>query len=191
MNTELAYRLVQDCWLVLVVVWVFAALNTKREVRSQALVPSLLHRLVLIVAYGLLFAPFLDIGFLGRRFIPATLGLSEIGLVLTIAGIAFAIWARFFLGTNWSATPAVKQNHLLIRNGPYRIVRHPIYSGLLLAMFGTALAVGRWRGLIGLAVLSAAWHFKSRTEERYMEEEFGSEYQRYRRQVKGLIPFLL
>lgn len=178
-------------WYLFLAVWLVGALTAKREVRSQSMAPRLLHSAVLLIAFLLLFDSSFGFGFLGQRFVPRSLAIAATGMLLTMAGIAIAIWARFFLGTNWSASPAVKQGHHLIRSGPYALVRHPIYSGLLLAMFGTTLTIGRWRGLVGLAIVGVAWHIKSRTEERYMQEEFGEEYLRYRREVKGLIPFVI
>ena len=191
MNFELIYRLVQAAWLALVVVWLLGALKTKRAVRSQSIGPIVIHRLALLSGYVLVFAPLLNVGFLGERFAPRSVSVAEIGMALTWAGVGFAIWARLFLGTNWSAAVSVKEDHRLIRSGPYAIVRHPIYSGLLLAIFGTTLVVGKCRALVGFIILSTAWHVKSRTEERFMREEFGEEYLAYRSQVKGLIPFVL
>jgi protein-S-isoprenylcysteine O-methyltransferase Ste14 len=184
-------RVIRFAWLVLFGVWFIAGLRTKRQLRSQPPLQRIGHVILLLFVFLLLFAPTTRFGFLDQRFAPTSTALDAAGLVLTLAGIAFAVWARYFLGTNWSATPGVKQDHKLIRTGPYAIVRHPIYAGLLLAVFGTALAMGQWRALVGLTVLGIAWHFESRTEERYMEEEFGAEYVRYRDEVKGLVPFVL
>lgn len=190
MSPELVRRFVQYSWCLLTLVWFIGALRAKPHLRTQPLVPRIVHAVLLLVGFFLLFTSAMDIGILGRRFLARYPAIEELGLVLTFTGIAFAIWARFFLGTNWSAAPAIKRGHQLIRSGPYAIVRHPIYSGLLLAMLGTALAIGKWRTLVGLTVVAFAWHIKSRTEERYMQEEFGDEYARYRGQVKGLIPFV-
>ena len=102
-----------------------------------------------------------------------------------------AIWARVALGRNWSGTVTIKQYHQLIRTGPYSVVRHPIYSGLLLALLGTALAVGETRGLVALAGAFLMGIFKARTEERFMIEQFGSQYEDYRKRTKALVPFIL
>ena len=113
------------------------------------------------------------------------------GFAVTVAGAAFAIWARLLLGANWSATVTVKQNHELKRTGPYAIVRHPIYSGFLLAMLGTAIAYGEIRGLIALLIALIAWRVKSLIEERFMMDQFGEQYVQYKREVRALIPFVL
>ncbi len=116
---------------------------------------------------------------------------ETIGFVLTVAGIALAIWARILLGTNWSGMVTLKEGHELIRKGPYAFVRHPIYSGLLLALLGTAIYMGRWEGFLGFAIAFATWFFKSRIEEKFMVDYFGDRYRGYRREVKALIPGLL
>jgi protein-S-isoprenylcysteine O-methyltransferase Ste14 len=97
---------------------------------------------------------------------------------------------RALLGSNWSATVTVKQHHELIRRGPYAIVRHPIYSGFLLGVLGTALALGEVRGLVALALAFAGWYLKARNEEQFLVEQFGDAYVGYRRNVKQLIPFV-
>ena len=95
------------------------------------------------------------------------------------------------LGRNWSGVVTVKQDHELIRSGPYRYVRHPIYTGLLIAFAGSAIARGEWRGILALAIVFAALWRKLRLEERWMIETFGDAYLRYRAEVRALIPFVL
>jgi protein-S-isoprenylcysteine O-methyltransferase Ste14 len=122
---------------------------------------------------------------------PESVWFGVVGLVSTVIGIAVAIWARIILGTNWSAVVTIKQGHQIIRRGPYAVIRHPIYSGGLLALLGTAIAFGEIRGLIGFTLIFIAWWMKSRLEEAFLEEQFGADYTRYKREVKGLIPFVL
>ncbi len=122
---------------------------------------------------------------------PESVWAALAGLVLTVIGVAVAIWARVILGTNWSAVVTIKQDHQIIRRGPYAVVRHPIYSGGLLALAGTAIAFGEIRGLIGFTLIFIAWWMKSRLEESFLEGQFGADYARYKREVKGLIPFVL
>jgi len=110
-------------------------------------------------------------------------------VLLVAAGLGFSVWARVHLGRNWSAEVVVKQDHALIRSGPYRHLRHPIYSGMLLAFLGMALAFGEWRGLLALALVFASFARKSRMEERFMRETF-PEYAEYQRETRALIPFV-
>ena len=95
-----------------------------------------------------------------------------------------------FSGGNWSSSVTLKQDHTLVRSGPYGIVRHPIYTGLLVALLGTAIALGELRCFLGVILAAIAWKIKSVTEEALMVEQFGEQYARYRQQVKGLVPYL-
>jgi protein-S-isoprenylcysteine O-methyltransferase Ste14 len=150
---------------------------------------------IMAAAFALLFPDLIFIGRLvagplDRRFVPDSAAVAWAGLALTAAGCAFAIWARLLLGGNWSASVTVKQDHQLMRRGPYAIVRHPIYSGFLLGLAGTALALGEWRGIAGLALAFIGWLTKSRTEEAFMTAQFGAGYTEYQRRVKALVPFV-
>ena len=100
------------------------------------------------------------------------------------------MWARFYIGQNWSSAVTIKIGHELIRTGPYAWVRHPIYSGLLLAMIGTALACRETRGLLAIVLLWLGFWIKSRMEEGFMRKAFGPEYQEYSRSTGALIPRL-
>jgi len=111
--------------------------------------------------------------------------------VVAALGLALTVWARMHLGANWSGTVTVKQDHELVRSGPYAWVRHPIYTGLLLMLAGTALALGEWRGVLALLIAFAALWRKLKLEERWMRETFGTAYDDYRRSVKALLPGIL
>ena len=114
---------------------------------------------------------------------------DNVGVV--ILGLGFTICARIALGGNWSATVTVKHGHEIVRSGPYRWLRHPIYTGLLLAFVGCAVALGEWRGIVAVAIVWAALWRKLRLEERWLTEEFGARYSDYRRETWALIPFVL
>ena len=113
-----------------------------------------------------------------------------IGLVLTACGLGFTIWARRALGKNWSAMPSIKQDHELIERGPYRLVRHPIYTGVLLAIFGSCLAGGRVGEFCVFGMAAILLIVKLKTEEALLARQFPEAYLQYRRRVKALIPFL-
>jgi protein-S-isoprenylcysteine O-methyltransferase Ste14 len=125
-----------------------------------------------------------------RPLLPPSPSWAFIGFLLTACGLAFTIWARRVLGTNWSAMPVLKHDHELIQRGPYRLVRHPIYTGLLLAIFGSCLAGGRvWNlCLFGMAVVLLI--AKLGAEEALLAGRFPDAYPEYRRRVKTLVPFL-
>ena len=112
-------------WLFLLAVWLMAAFLTKRTAHRENFMGSFRYRVPLIAAF-LLFYSRLGLPFLSLRLWMPSNTLGGIGFAITLLGIAFAVWARFFLGGNWSAMVTVKQNHELIRNGPYAVVRHPI-----------------------------------------------------------------
>jgi protein-S-isoprenylcysteine O-methyltransferase Ste14 len=116
---------------------------------------------------------------------------NTLGLILVFAGAAFAGLARLSLGANWSSRARIRAGHTLSTSGPYRIVRHPIYSGLLLLFLGTAVILGQARGYIAFVIAFLTWLFKSRTEDRFLAERFGQDFDAYRRRTKALIPFLL
>ncbi|HLY19184.1 MAG TPA: isoprenylcysteine carboxylmethyltransferase family protein [Bryobacteraceae bacterium] len=185
------YYCTRAAWVVVGFVWLLAAVVSKRTARSEPVGSRLAHLAIMIAAFALLFSSTLALGPLGERFVPDRPAIAWTGFVLCVTGCAISIWARLMLGGNWSATVTVKQHHTLIRRGPYAVVRHPIYSGFLLAALGTSLVVGEWRGLLGLALAVVGWRTKSRVEEAFMREQFGAAYIDYQRDVKALIPFVL
>jgi protein-S-isoprenylcysteine O-methyltransferase len=165
-------------------------LRLKRVVRREKTWSRAGHLAILAAAFSLVFNQSARVGILGVRFLPESSLIDMLGLGITVAGCGFAVWARFRLGSNWSGTVTVKQDHELIRSGPYAIVRHPIYAGLLVGLVGTTLALGEVRGLLGLALAFVHWILKAQTEERFLVDQFGSAYLSYRSEVKQLIPFV-
>ncbi len=112
-------------------------------------------------------------------------------VTLIALGLVFAIWARHALGGNWSGSVTVKEGHELVQDGPYRWVRHPIYTGVLVMILGTGLAAGRVHGLLAFPIALAALWLKSRMEERWMAAQFADRYATYRSRTWALIPFVL
>jgi protein-S-isoprenylcysteine O-methyltransferase Ste14 len=184
--------LVSGLWIAWFIYWRVSATGVKAVRRRESALSRAAHLLPLAIAGLLLWIPTIaGGGILFRRFMPQTLASYWTGTLLLALGLAFSVWARVYLGRNWSATVTVKEDHELIRGGPYALVRHPIYSGLLLAFIGSAIARAEWRGVLAvLIVLVALWR-KLRLEERYMSETFGDEYRRYRARTAALIPYLL
>lgn len=168
-------------WAVFVVVWLVGMAGNKPSARSETMADRSLHVFGTVLAFSLLF-----------RDPPAVRPFGGwLGLVLTVLGAMLAIWARFTLGRNWSASVTVKKDHELIRRGPYRLVRHPIYAGALLAILGTGLAFGHAQGLLAFLIALVTWKRKAGNEEQFMVEQFGEQYEQYRREVKSLVPGLL
>jgi protein-S-isoprenylcysteine O-methyltransferase Ste14 len=115
--------------------------------------------------------------------------LQAVGLAVFLSGLAVAIWARVFLGRNWGMPMTEKVDPDLITTGPYGRVRHPIYSGILLAMIGTTVAVS-WYWLVAVVLIGAYFVYSAFTEERYMVTRFPDAYPRYQQSTKMLIPFI-
>ena len=182
---------VAGLWLAWVLYWWASSRNVKATRRQESLGSRAAHVIPLGFAAWMLAAPRLPGNFLGGRFLPHEPLVMMAGVAFVAAGLAFTVWARIFLGRNWSATVTLKQDHELVRAGPYRFVRHPIYSGLLVAFAGSALVRGEWRAVVAVVIAFAALWRKLRLEERWLEETFGPAYVRYRAEVAALIPFVL
>lgn len=180
-------RICSVMWMVFVVVWLVAWFKTKRTQERINFGSRLLYGVPVFAGSYLIFSNNVS-GWLQQRVIPKNLGFEALAVSLTAAGIAFAIWARFYLGENWSSVASIKVDHQLIRTGPYSWVRHPIYSGILLAMIGTALARREPRGLFAVLLLWLGFWIKSRMEEGLMRKTFGEQYQEYSRSTGALIP---
>jgi len=178
----LIYRqLMLGLWLAWLLYWVIAALGAKTTQRRESLGSRLSHVVPLLIGVALIVWP---LPLLPHR--PLT---YAVGLGLLMLGLAFTVWARVYLGRNWSGTVTLKEGHELIRSGPYAYVRHPIYTGLLVALLGSAVGCGELRAMIGLCVVAGAFIRKLRIEERFMREIFPGQYQRYCAQVPSLVPF--
>ncbi len=177
-------------WLVLVIVWVVGALRTKRTVQSQSSASQLLYTAILLVGVYMIFAKQSGIPWLDRQLFSVNIPIVLAGLLVVLIGVAFSIWGRLILGSNWSNRVTVKENHTLVRTGPYRIVRHPIYSGILLGMLGSALQRGGIRCFVGVLICGLSFWLKTRAEERFMVQSFGEQYLHYRDKVKALAPFI-
>jgi protein-S-isoprenylcysteine O-methyltransferase Ste14 len=175
-------------WEILAFVWLIGLAFTKRTVRSQAPGPRLFHLAIIMLGFFLLGSRYVRAGWLGMRILPSAEWLPVAGLVVTIAGCLFAIWARLTLGSNWSGRATVKAGHELIQTGPYSLARHPIYTGLLVAAVGTAVAEGEARCILGFVLVILGFVVKIGQEERLMLDTFPKEYPAYRQRVKALIP---
>ena len=183
--------LILASWLILIAVWFAMARRVKGVAQYESAFSTLSHYGPLAVGIYLLAAPRLALFPLDVRFVPLALWPVQLGAALTVAGVAFAIWARALLAGNWSSSVTVKRDHELIVEGPYACVRHPIYTGVLTGLIGTALAVGEWRAALGVAIAAGAYWRKLRIEEAAMRRRFGEAYARYAERVPALIPFML
>ncbi|MGH9514856.1 MAG: methyltransferase family protein [Terriglobales bacterium] len=180
-------RICSYLWTVFIVVWLVAWFKTKRTQERMDFGSRLFYSIPVFIGCYFLFGDRFS-GWLQQRVIPNNFWIESLAILLTAAGIGFAIWARFYLGDNWSSAVSIKIDHELIRTGPYAWVRHPIYSGILLGMIGTALARREPRGLFAVVLLWIGFWIKSRMEEGYMHKTFGEQYEVYSRSTGALIP---
>jgi protein-S-isoprenylcysteine O-methyltransferase len=177
-------------WLALCIVWSLLSFSTKRTVQKQSAQSRIWYVALLILGCFFIFYKGTINNWLDTRLVPLTPPAAWAGFVIVCFGIAFSIWARLVLGPNWSGVVTIKEGHTLIRRGPYRIVQHPIYTGILLGMFGSAVQYGLLRSFLGVVLIAVGFSLKSRTEELFMVQQFGEQYLRYREQVRALVPFV-
>lgn len=188
---SLAIDIIRGCWLVFVAIWVIAAISTKRTVYRETHAHRLRYWVLLVVAYFLLMYGHRLPYPLNLRIIPHVTPIAWAAAVLCVIGLAFALWARITLGRNWSGVVTLKEGHELVERGPYRFVRHPIYTGILTMFFATALAVGHLAGFAATLLMFASFWIKLRDEEQLMLQQFPVRYAAYRRRAKRIIPFVL
>ncbi len=172
-------------WTAFIVVWFVSSLFAKRATGWASRFWLMRIAVVVLIVYAMRRPAHGTPSALTGNF---TIGV--IGVVLCMAGIAIAFWARFFIGRNWGMPMTRKAEPDLVTGGPYRYVRHPIYSGVLLAMFGTALVMGSAWGIL-LILMTAYFIWSARTEEQYLTTQFPDAYPAYRARTRMLLPFVL
>jgi protein-S-isoprenylcysteine O-methyltransferase Ste14 len=188
MSPELSLYLI---WVLWALSWVGAGFWSAPTVKRVPLGSQILYRVVTFVGFLLLF------GILSPRRMAMT-QLWRLGdgwrwwlVVLVVLGFAFSWWGRVHLGRLWSAAVTRKKGHQVIDTGPYALVRHPIYSGIILASVATAALRGTLVALIGAAVMAFGWYLKARLEEEFLREELGAmAYDDYAARTPMLLPFV-
>ncbi len=188
MNAGQAFQWASWFWTVLMVVWVLMLFGIKRAKHRETNRERLQHLIPLVLGFWLLFTR--SWNGLNTRLVQDTPGAWWIGLVLTALGVGISIWARVSLGANWSGAVTLKDDHELISKGIYRWIRHPIYTGILLAMIGTALIRGYLRGWVGFLIVLAAFYFKARREESFLRQEFGDGFEEHAKRTGMFLPKL-
>lgn len=146
------------------------------------------HLIPLTLGFVLIFSP--NIVGLNRHDIHDSISIEIFGTILSIAGLSFAIWERIHLGKYWSGIITLKEGHKLIRTGPYKLVRHPLYTGFLGGVLGSALTAHTYEAAIGLVLMFMTYLIKIRREEVFLTQQFGDEYAVFKREVKALLPFI-
>jgi protein-S-isoprenylcysteine O-methyltransferase Ste14 len=175
-------------WLIFVAYWFAAGFRVNRMERREPGGQLLARILVMVPAFYLLYSQDPRFGILNQRFVPDDDRIFALGSLLTWLGVAFAIRARYHLAQFWSASVALRAGHQLIRTGPYSHIRHPIYTGMLTAVLGTALAVGRYRALVAFAAMLLGFIWKSTREEKLLASQFGPAFDEHRRHTGFFLP---
>ena len=183
-------RILEWAWVIFGLYWLMAARSQKAARTSESPIYRVLRLLLLVVTFTLLFARWTAVGFLGRHFLGESPALAYGGFALAVAGMAIATWARISLGQYWSDKVVLKIDHQLIRSGPYARLRHPIYSGVLLGVAGTALVVNEWRGALALLLLLTNYAVKANREDAILSGAFPEQFSEHRRRAGFLLPRL-
>lgn len=177
-------------WLLLGLYWLWSSRRIKAASHTESFFKRFVAYYLPLLVAGALLGPGEWYGdlWLHQRFLPEILLFQPVGLAIVIGGAFFACWARYTLDRNWSVAAQLKHEHELVQSGPYRFVRHPIYSGLLLAFMGTAVMIGEWRALIAFTIILGSFLYKFRVEERLLRMHFGDSYLQYSARTKAMIP---
>jgi len=182
--------IISTCWIIFLVYWVVSAFKVKVTAEPQSLPSALAHRIPVGLGWFLMvyrgFPPPMN-----TLLTPHTNGVMAFGVLVCLFGLLVTLWARWTLAGNWSSDVTFKQNHELVRTGPYRLARHPIYTGLLLMCLGTAMNAGHLRSWIAVVVIGVGFWIKLSQEEQLLLRHFPDSYPAYRKQVKALVPFVL
>ena len=171
--------------------WLALAFVSKKTKQRETMASRISYTVIAWLALWLLFfarhlGPYLE-----SAVFPDRLWIGWIGVAITALGFGITYWARAILGRNWSPNVTIKEDHELIRSGPYRFVRHPIYTGLLVTAVGTALALNQYRGLLAVFALWVSFTLKRLKEEQFMRHQFGAQYIEYARTTGAILPRIL
>lgn len=175
-------------WVLFSIYWTVASKNSAKSQSSESKASTAFHQIVLNAALLLLFIPLPG---LRGWFLPQEFHfLVAVGVVVQIGGFILAVWARRHLGRNWAAEVRIGEGHELVRTGPYRALRHPIYTAMLVMFIGTAISSGQYHALLGVALLVVAYLRKTRLEENILRQTFGPEWDTYQRDTWRLVPLV-
>lgn len=188
MSQEQLARVLEWAWIVFGFYWLIAARQVKAARTAESPVYRAFRLLLLIITFTLLFAKWTAVGFLGWRFFARKQSVANLGFAFALAGLAVAIWARISLGQYWSDKIVLKVDHHLVRSGPYARMRHPIYSGVLLGVAGSALVVDEWRGVLAFLLLLTNYIVKASREDTILAEAFPIDFAEHERNAGFLWP---
>jgi len=185
-----AFYVIQAAWVATAVYFLVSMLVTNRIKRRETGGARVLDRVLLFGGYFLLFAEVPLLGAGNLHFMAQMKSMQIAGAVVTCAGLGLTNWSRARLGRYWSGVVALKQDHQLIQSGPYRVVRHPLYTGIILAAIGVALCITTWSSLGGIVLLTACFERRAHKEDALLASEVGAEFEIYRQRTGRLVPRL-
>jgi protein-S-isoprenylcysteine O-methyltransferase Ste14 len=180
--------IVAALWVAWIAYWFISSRSAKSTERAETFRSRASHIVPLVFAGYLFSIVRIPGSAISLRMYPPHRITNVVEVVGVAFGLCFSAWARVHLGRNWSGIITIKRDHELIRSGPYAMVRHPIYTGLLLAFASMAIGAGTWAGVLGVLIVAGALVRKLRIEEQFMVAEFGDAYAHYRREVPALVP---
>ena len=186
LTPENASRWAGWLWTLLLLVWLSMWFGMKRAKKLESPLEGLQHAIPVMLGFWLMFARAL--GWLNIPVLSRSPAIALSGLLVTALGIGVAIYARLSLGSNWSGMVTLKAGHELIRTGLYRWIRHPIYTGILLAMVGTAMVRNHVRSWLGFGLVLASFYLKARREEGLLRQEFGEAFDAHMRETGMFLP---
>ena len=186
MNNAIAL-IVDFSWLIFIVFWIFSAIGAKETIKGKTWIQIAFFAFFIIATRLYRFKFFLKYhSFL----IISNQFLSIIGVIICVVGIVFAICSKWYLGNNWGMPITLKKRHELVTSGPYHLVRHPIYAGIILGIFGSALVFGNKLSFVLFPLFCVYFIYSAIGEERIMMEQFPSQYPDYKNKTKMFIPFI-
>ncbi len=188
MSLPAPISIVNDAWLALVLFWIVSAFKVKQMKYVAPISIRIAQLIFLVPGITLLFAPRFRVGPLHVQVLPRTFGIGIIGCAVTLLGVAFAMWARYCIGSNWSSAIAIRESHELVQSGPYRWIRHPIYTGIISAGWGTAIVVGELGGFLGVILVTMGFAYKSKQEEVNLRATFGDLWTQHRERTGMFLP---
>lgn len=175
-------------WAAWLISWLVAAVWSARTVARAPAAGRLLHSAFVSGGTVLIFAQPALLASIEKPLYPQIGWVGWAGAALTLAGLGYSWWARIHLGRLWSGTVTLKEDHSIVQTGPYRLTRHPIYTGLLLALTATTILRDTGAAFLGFALLLVGLVLKLRQEERLLAEHFGHAYREYQTRVPALVP---
>jgi protein-S-isoprenylcysteine O-methyltransferase Ste14 len=188
LSSQQAFHIANQAWMIWAIWWLAMAFFSKSTKRRESVIQRIEHLVPAILGFMLIFRAEFAGAWLARPVFSANPLLLLTCVVVTTLGLLFTVWARLTLGSNWSGTVTIKTNHQLIRRGPYRWIRHPIYTGMLAALLATAITQGLQSGLLGFAFVFLALYRKARREENFLAQEFGEGFTEHRQHTGMFLP---